>query len=237
MKVILNSEIEGKGDVGDIVEVKPGFARNFLFPKQMAYPVTSHNLVMMKARKKQVEKKLEIEKLSAQEQVKKLEEITLTFEKKSGENDVLFGSVTTSDIEKQLADQGVTIERKKIHLEEQIKRLGNYTCKIKMMKDVEAEIKIVVVSEEGTELEKEPESVETEAKGGVEKEEISGDVPEKAEDKPEESGTKSGLKSEEVKTEPDSKEIPEAQVDEQTEEADSPKEEEKEEKQEEPKND
>ena len=162
MKVILNSDIEGRGEVGDIVEVKPGYARNFLFPMQMAYPVTPHNLNMMKARKKKLEQKLEIERLSAQEQVKKLEELTLTFEKKAGENDVLFGSVTTSDIEKKLSELGVTVERKKIHLEEQIKRLGNYSCKIKLMKDVEAELKIVVIGEEGPEPDKKADSAESE---------------------------------------------------------------------------
>jgi large subunit ribosomal protein L9 len=182
MKVILNSDIEGKGEVGDIVEVKSGYARNFLFPKQWAIPVTQHNLNLMKAKKKKIDKKLEIERLSAQEQVKKLEELTLTFEKKAGENDVLFGSVTTSDIENQLAELGVTIERKKIHLEEQIKRLGNYSCKIKLMKDVEAEIKIIVVGEEGLKPEKPPKEEETEP---LAKEEKPGDEEDKEDNKPE----------------------------------------------------
>lgn len=147
MKVILNADIEGKGEVGDIVEVKPGFARNYLFPRKLALEVNRHNMDVMKAKRKKIEKKLEIERLSAREQKLKLEELTLTIEKKAGENDVLFGSVTTQDIEKKLSELGADIDRKKIHLEEQIKRLGHYSFKIKLMKDVEAELKIEVVAE------------------------------------------------------------------------------------------
>ncbi|MCK4942084.1 MAG: 50S ribosomal protein L9 [Candidatus Aminicenantes bacterium] len=147
MKVILNSDLEGKGELGDIVEVKPGYARNYLLPKQLALRVTKHNLEVMKARRKKVEKKLEIERLSATEQKQKIEELTLTIEKKAGENDVLFGSVTTSDIENKLEELGITLDRKKLHLDEQIKRLGHYTCKIKLMKGGDADLKIQVIAE------------------------------------------------------------------------------------------
>jgi large subunit ribosomal protein L9 len=147
MKVILNSDLEGKGELGDIVEVKPGYARNYLLPKQLALRVTKHNLEVMKARRKKVEKKLEIERLSATEQKQKIEELTLTIEKKAGENDVLFGSVTTSDIEDKLQELGITLDRKKLHLDEQIKRLGHYTCKIKLMKGLDADLKIQVIGE------------------------------------------------------------------------------------------
>ncbi len=147
MKVILNSDLEGKGELGDIGEVRPGYARNYLLPKQLALRVTKHNLEVMKARRKKVEKKLEIERLSATEQKQKIEELTLTIEKKAGENDVLFGSVTTSDIENKLEELGITLDRKKLHLDEQIKRLGHYTCKIKLMKGVDADLKIQVIGE------------------------------------------------------------------------------------------
>lgn len=155
MKVILNTDLEGKGDLGDIVEVKPGFARNYLFPKELALPVNKQNLEMMKARRKKVEKELEIQRLSATEQKVKLEELSLTFEKKAGESDVLFGSVTTSDIEKRLEEMGIEIDRKKLHLDEPIKRLGHYTCKIKLVKGVDADLKIEVVAE-GEPIEAEP---------------------------------------------------------------------------------
>ncbi|HNX98607.1 MAG TPA: 50S ribosomal protein L9 [Candidatus Aminicenantes bacterium] len=147
MKVILTSDLDRIGDLGDVLEVKSGFARNYLFPKQYAIPVTPHNLSVMESRRKKHEKKLAIERLSAEEQKKKIEALTLTFTKKSGENDVLFGSVTTTEIEEKLGEAGVTIERKRIHLAEPIKRIGQYTCVLKLFRDVEAEVKIVVDKE------------------------------------------------------------------------------------------
>lgn len=147
MKVILNSDIEKLGSLGDIVEVKPGYARNYLFPRQLAFTPTKHNLELMEAKKKKVQKQLEIEKLSAMEQKQKIEEITIVIEKKAGEKDTLFGSVTPMEIEKKLEEMGVTIERRKLHLEEPIKRLGSYSCKVKLLEDVEAEFKIEVVKE------------------------------------------------------------------------------------------
>jgi large subunit ribosomal protein L9 len=158
MKVILNSDIEKLGKVGDVVEVKSGFARNFLFPKKLALQVNAHNLQVIEFKKKKIQKKLELEKLSAIEQKEKLEELTLTIEKKAGENDVLFGSVTVTEIEKKLEELGVKIERKKFHLAEPIKRLGNYSCKVKLFDDVEAEIKIEVVGQDTGQEEEEPDT-------------------------------------------------------------------------------
>jgi len=128
--------------------------------------VSKQNLEMMKARRKKVEKELEIQRLSATEQKEKLEELSLTFEKKAGESDVLFGSVTTSDIEKRLEEMGIDIDRKKLHLDEPIKRLGHYTCKIKLVKGVDADLKIEVVAEgepAGSEPKETDEIIEKEA--------------------------------------------------------------------------
>jgi len=150
MKVILTSDVDKVGNLGDVIEVKKGFARNFLLPRSLAVEVSEHNLALMEARKKKHQKKLEIEKLSAVEQKQKLEGIVITIRKKSGENDVLFGSVTTTEIEKELEAKGVSVEKKKIHLDEPIKRLGDFTAKIKLFKEVEAEIKITVLKEEET---------------------------------------------------------------------------------------
>lgn len=197
MKVILNTDIEKIGEVGDIVEVKPGFARNYLFPKKMALIVTKNNLYLMKARKKKIQKQLEIERLSAEELKQKIEEITITIEKKAGENDVLFGSVTAQDIENKLGESGLNIDRKKFHLDEHIKRLGNYTCKIKLFKDVEAELRIEVVGEGGRKPTKaeEPEAAEKEkemeADEQIRKDEMK--VVEKKEDA-EENKPKTGVK-------------------------------------------
>lgn len=148
MKVILTSDVEKVGSLGDVVEVKKGFARNFLMPRQLAVEVSEHNLALMAARRKKHQKKLEQEKLAAGEQKRRLEGVALTMRKKAGENDVLFGSVTTAEIEKALADQGFAVERKKIHLDEPIKRLGDFSARIKLFQGVEAVIPIAVVKEE-----------------------------------------------------------------------------------------
>ncbi len=159
MKVLLNADIEQLGKVGDQVEVKPGYARNFLFPGNLALEINKHNLEIMVHRKRKMDKKRELEKLSAEEQKTKIELLKIEIEKKAGENDVLFGSVTTLEIEKKLKDLGVEIERKKIHLDEPIKKLGEFVSRIKLYEGVEAQLKIVVNKEgEEDEPEKEIES-------------------------------------------------------------------------------
>lgn len=147
MKVILNSDIDHLGNIGDIVEVKDGHARNYLFPKKLALSLSKHNLDIMKIKKNKIQKKLEIEKMSAIEQKQKLEEITLTFERKAGEKGILFGSVGVSDIEEKLRDVGIHVDRKKYHLEEPIKKVGNYTCKLRLFEGIEAELRIEVKAE------------------------------------------------------------------------------------------
>jgi large subunit ribosomal protein L9 len=147
MKIILNEDVEHLGQLGDLVEVKPGYARNYLFPKGLALKPTSHNMEMMKHKKIKAQKRLELEKLSALEQKQKLEEITLTIEKKAGESDTLFGSVTTMEIQQKLEELGTEIDRKKLHLDEPIKKLGLHVCKVKLIEDIEAELKIDVVRE------------------------------------------------------------------------------------------
>ena len=147
MKILLNEDIDHLGRLGDLVEVKPGYARNYLLPRGLALKPTNHNLEMMKYKKIKAQKKLELEKLSALEQKQKLEELTLTIAKKAGESDTLFGSVTTIEIQQKLEELGTHIDRKKIHLDEPIKKLGPHVCKVKLIEDVEAEVKIEVVKE------------------------------------------------------------------------------------------
>lgn len=151
MKVILNENVDHVGKLGDIVEVKAGFARNYLLPRKLALEPTKHNVDTLKFKKIKAAKKLELEKLSAVELKKKLEEITLTIQKKAGETDTLFGSVTAMEIESKLAEMGISIERKKFHLEEPIKKLGSYVCKIRLVEEVEADLKIEVIRDSESE--------------------------------------------------------------------------------------
>jgi large subunit ribosomal protein L9 len=161
MKVILNQTIDNLGRLGDVVDVKPGYARNYLFPRQLALQHTAHNMGIMKFKKLKEEKRLELEKLSAEGQKQKIEELTLTITKKAGESDTLFGSVTPAEIHLLLEEKGLDIDKKKFHLDEPIKKLGSHVCKIKLMEDVEADLKIEVVKE-GGEPEKEIKETEDE---------------------------------------------------------------------------
>lgn len=147
MKVILNEHIETLGRLGDVVEVKAGYARNYLLPRNMVVLPTKHNLEVMKYKQIKALKQLELEKLSAKELKAKLEAVTLTLTKKAGESDTLFGSVTTMEIQAKLEEKGFTIDRKKIHLAEHIKKLGQHVCFIKLIEEIEAQVKIEVLRE------------------------------------------------------------------------------------------
>ncbi len=149
MKVILNEHIDNLGRLGDIIEVKAGYARNYLLPRNKVVLPTKHNLEVMKFKRIKALKQLEEEKLSAKELKAKLEAVTLTITKKAGESDTLFGSVTTMEIQAKLEEKGFNIDRKKIHLPEHIKKLGLHVCAIKLIEEIEAEVKIEVLREGG----------------------------------------------------------------------------------------
>jgi len=148
MKVILKEEIENLGRKGDVVEVAPGYGRNFLIPKKLALEITSSNIKMIEIEKQAMMKKVEQERMSFQDLIQKLNNVSLTFSRKSGEKDMIFGSVSSADIKEALDKQGLEIDKKKILLDEPIKRLGNYTVPIKVYHDDKAEIKIEVIKEE-----------------------------------------------------------------------------------------
>jgi large subunit ribosomal protein L9 len=147
MKIILLENVEKVGHQGDILEVAPGFARNYLIPRKMAMEVTPVNLKTVEMQQKALKKKLEKERLTFQELIKQLDEITLTFVRKSGEKDVIFGSVSASDIQEELAGRGFDLDRKRIILNEPIKRLGTFTVPIKVYHEDRAEVKVIVTRE------------------------------------------------------------------------------------------
>lgn len=147
MKVILREDVEHLGTAGTIVNVKNGFARNFLIPRNYAIPATGNNLAAFEHEARLMEAKRAKRRKEAEAQKAKLERISCSIAKKVGEQDKLFGSVTTQDIEKAFASEGFTIDKKDILLTEPIKALGVYTIPVRVFDDVVANTKVWVVRE------------------------------------------------------------------------------------------
>jgi len=155
MKVILKQDVEKVGRKGDIVNVAPGYGRNYLIPRKLALEVTASNVKMIEIERQALKKKVEAERLSFQGLIQKLNQVTLTFPRRAGEKDVIFGSVSAADIKEALDKLGFEVDKKRIHLEEPIKRLGNFVVPVKVYHDDKAEVRIVVVKEESGEGEPE----------------------------------------------------------------------------------
>ncbi|MBP6909069.1 MAG: 50S ribosomal protein L9 [Candidatus Saccharicenans sp.] len=150
MKVILLESVEKVGKKGDVLNVAPGFARNYLIPRQLAMEVTPSNIKMVEMRQKALKKKEEKERLTYQEMINKLNEVQLQISRRSSEKDIIFGSVSAGDIQVELAKLGFDVDKKKIMLDEPIKRLGTFTVPVKIYHDERAEIKVTVSKEEAT---------------------------------------------------------------------------------------
>ena len=148
MKVILKQNVDKLGRKGDIVNVAPGFGRNFLIPRKLALEVTPTNVKMIEIERQALKKKVEIERKSFQSLVEKLNQVSLTFTRRAGDKDVIFGSVSSGDVKEALDKLGYDIDKKKILLDEPIKRLGNFVVPVKVSTDDRAEVKIVVAREE-----------------------------------------------------------------------------------------
>ena len=144
MKVILKENIETMGQIGDIVKVAPGYARNYLLPKGLAIEATDKNAKALEHAKRQMaykkNKALEAAKMIAA----KLEGVTVALTHQAGEEGKLFGSVTTMEIAAFLKEQGLEVDRKKMVLADPIKQLGNYTVPVKIHPEVTANLKITV---------------------------------------------------------------------------------------------
>ena len=151
MKVILNDHVEHLGDRGAVCTVKPGFARNYLIPKGLAYEATAAN----KARFQQEQKRWALGEAKAKGQAEalagQLAGIELTFVRRAGEGDALYGSVTTADIAEALAAKGFTLDRRKIALAQHVKRLGTFAAEIHLHRDVRVPISLHVEREGGEE--------------------------------------------------------------------------------------
>lgn len=145
MKVILTEDIPNLGKMGDLIQIKDGHARNYLIPKKLAVPANPQNLKAFEHQKTLLKQKQNRIKREAEKLAEKIENISCTISKPTGEEDKLFGSVTSLDIEESLKEEGVKIDRKKILLEEPIKTLGIYKVPIKVHPEIIAKLKVWVV--------------------------------------------------------------------------------------------
>jgi large subunit ribosomal protein L9 len=148
MEVILREDIERLGSRGDIVKVAAGYARNFLLPRKMAVAATESNKkIVEQERQSHLRKETKL-KSEAEDLSKILGGVSVTIAQKAGENDQLFGSVTSKDVAEALEKQNFTIDRRKILLEDPIKQLGQHKVNVRLHKDVVTEVTVNVVKEE-----------------------------------------------------------------------------------------
>jgi large subunit ribosomal protein L9 len=146
IQVILKEDVPNLGRSGELVSVKPGFGRNYLIPQGLAMAATRKNVAEMEHHKKAIEAQAAKTRKDAESVAARLAGVNITLERQTGEGDKLFGSVTTRDIEEALAAKGHKVDRKKIALAEPIKALGEFDVTIKVARDVNATIKVVVAA-------------------------------------------------------------------------------------------
>jgi large subunit ribosomal protein L9 len=148
MEVILKEDVNKLGQRGDVVKVAEGYGRNFLLPKKLAMEATAANKVVIEQMKQAAVRHSAREKSEAELLVKQLNDVELVFERKVGENDHLFGSVTSGEIAHQLEQKGFTIDRRKLQLEEPLRQLGEFHVPVKLHREVTAHVKVTVKAEE-----------------------------------------------------------------------------------------
>jgi large subunit ribosomal protein L9 len=144
MELILKETVDTLGEVGDIVKVKPGYARNYLLPRGIALTATKSNMAMLAQQKEAIESRKKEQRQEAEALADKIAGITVTINQRVGEEDRLYGSVTSADIAEKLKEQGIEIDRKKIVLDEPLKTLGQKIVPIKVGYQVTAELKVEI---------------------------------------------------------------------------------------------
>jgi large subunit ribosomal protein L9 len=148
MEVILREDIERLGSRGQVVRVADGYARNFLLPKRLAVAATDSNRKIVEQERQAHLRREAKQKGEAEDLSKLLNGVTVTIAQKAGENDQLFGSVTSKDVADALAQKNFTIDRRKVQLDEPIKQLGEFKVPVRLHRDVTAEVTVQVVKEE-----------------------------------------------------------------------------------------
>jgi large subunit ribosomal protein L9 len=147
MEVILKEDVQKLGARGDVVKVTDGYGRNYLLPRKLAIEATAGNKAVIEQMKAASVRRSAKEKSQAEALAKQFEGVSVSFQRRSGEHDQLFGSVTSSDIADALAKKGLDVDRRKIQLHEPLKTLGEFTVPIKLHKDVTAHFKVVIEKE------------------------------------------------------------------------------------------
>ena len=147
MKLILRQDFQQLGHVGDVVDVKDGYARNYLIPRNIAFEATASSIRQLEEEKKQHTRHLEKEKLTSEKLAVELEKVSVTIQMKVGEEDKLFGSVTSQMIADSLKEKGLTVDKRLIDIEDSIKALGIYTVDVKLPGGVVGKVKVWVVRE------------------------------------------------------------------------------------------
>jgi large subunit ribosomal protein L9 len=145
MKIILLSDVENLGESGDVITVKPGYARNKLIPQGLALRASNRNIAVANENRKVATAKLERENQALNVLAKKLSKVEITIEVKVGEEEKMFGSITNKDIHKELIDKGFELEKNQISIEEPIKALGIYHINVKISKDITSDVKLYVI--------------------------------------------------------------------------------------------
>lgn len=147
MQIILQEDVDKLGHRGDVVTVKPGYARNFILPRKLGIEATPGNMKALERIRTSLAKKTATELDAAEKQAGLLNGVALKFTRKTGENDQMFGSVTTADIAEGLEAQGFKIDKRQIQLSEPVKTIGDRDVTVKVFRDVTASIKVTVEKE------------------------------------------------------------------------------------------
>lgn len=147
VQVILNEDLPNLGRTGDVVKVRAGYARNYLLPRKLAVEADQKNIAAFEHQKRIASRRREIKRTDAMAVKGKIEALAITISARAGEEGKLFGSVTNIDLERALREHGLDIERRKIHLPEPIKQLGEFTVPVRLDAEVEANLKVTVAAQ------------------------------------------------------------------------------------------
>lgn len=147
MKIILKEDVPNLGKAGQIISVKDGYARNFLLPRGLALVADEKNMKLLEYQKRKIEEEAKKKRQDAESVAQRLSEIQLTIKAKAGEDQKLFGSITSKDIAEALEKEGFSIDKKQINILEPIKRLGEYDVEVKLQSNINAIVKVNIIAE------------------------------------------------------------------------------------------